>query len=254
MAYLFTRANGDYLSFPHLTVLDADQTVSLSVWVYPGATGTPVYDRVVNLKAAAGGYGWSVERYSSAEQQFEVSRAANTTTTTARLSGITALTLEAWQHLFVAIDTSTTGEICRAWIDGVEHTGWVNSVTGPLTMGTNTAPFLIGNSKTDGTGRTWEGALAEVALWSDTITDEPTIQALAAGRLPTAQTTYLSSLRFYAPLRSEATDVVGGLTGTVSGASVTTHPATVDVYAVTRLSRRPWVSVVWRPGVARRTV
>lgn len=251
MAYAFVRATGDAIGYTHLTALDGDSTFSVSLWAKASLTGTPNYDALVSMCATTGGNGWALERYYNQAQQFQFAIYPSPYGDTYLSSG-TALST-AWAHYFFAVNTDATDEtVVRGWINGVEIGSWVHAFSGPMTVGTNTAPFVIGSSKTDGAGRTFQGELAEVAVWSDTNTNTGEISELAAGRLPPAVRP--TGLVFYRTLRQDPDEGTGTFTATVVGATVSTHPAAVDSLSVERVVRRP--AYVWTPriGVARRTV
>lgn len=231
MAYKFTRASSTYISYPHLDFLDGATACSISCWVKaPEADAN--YDGIVSaMNQTSGGYGIALQIYSGGENSIQIGTAAYGTVSAYVKEN--CLSSSSWKHLFVCYDGNlASGSRVRAWLDGTEISSWTSTNAASL-LGTNTDVLVFGAHRISGTTRYFDGELAEVALWDVAITDATTITDLAAGRLPTAQTTYTSNLQFYRTLRNDADEGYGTGASTVTGATVSSHPAAVDTTALT---------------------
>jgi len=138
-----------------------------------------------------------------------------------------------WHHMFIRYDGGATPRI-RQWMDGTEHTSWTQT-NAPTSLSTNTQSLRVGG------GYASLSSICELAVWTGCSIEGSTyINALKNGRLPTGTelNDYISYLRFYAPMRNDATAVVypggwGSGTASVTAYSQVTHPASVDVYGGT---------------------
>lgn len=105
------------------------------------------------------------------------------------------------------------GTKCVAYVDGTSQT--VTDQPTSTTIGTPTQMGLANNA-----GFRMNGRLAELAIYNRVLTQaEATMHANGMSCLK-----FPRGLIFYAPLIREVHDIVGGLTGTITGTTVSDHP------------------------------
>lgn len=100
------------------------------------------------------------------------------------------------------------------YLDGVSQTLGGSTVNG--TIGTGQTAFLVGGVA----GFRWNGKIAEAAIYNRVIT---AAEAAMHGAGYSCMH-FPRGLIFYAPLIREVGDIVGGLTGTITGTTVADHP------------------------------
>lgn len=127
-----------------------------------------------------------------------------------------------WGWILIVYDASSAANVPIWYRNGFAKTVTVN--TAPSGPGTgNTGPFTIGNRHTDG-ARCFDGAIAEVAVWSALLPASANL-AFLAGASPL--TVHPESLVLYVPLLGDSPepDYSGKqLNGTVTGTTVVAHP------------------------------
>lgn len=125
-----------------------------------------------------------------------------------------------WQHTFFSAEVnSATG--AQIWIDGAEVTNSPYSTSGLANFGVDPNTINFGQSGVGGRDRT--GSLAEGAFWNRILSDAEII-ILSKGFSPLF---IPNGLYFYAPLIGRAdpeVDLVGAISGTVTGATQFAHP------------------------------
>lgn len=129
------------------------------------------------------------------------------------MTSVTAISDTNWHHCAV----TRSGNNWVLYIDGVQD----QTATVAATQETG-APLWLGQDEGDITSQTMDGNLAEAAGWS-VVLDAAQIAGIAKGFSPRL---YPTGLEFYAPLIGKASpepDIVGGTTGTVTGAVVADH-------------------------------
>ena len=129
----------------------------------------------------------------------------------------TAPSADAWHHVLVTYDSSSTTNDPAIYIDGVAQTVTENS-TPAGTVVDNTSGYVIGNRGND-SARTWDGYLAEFATW-DRILSAEEIAALANGISPLFMRSQLLS---YVPIIREVVDF-RQINPTVTGTTTVDHP------------------------------
>ncbi len=135
-----------------------------------------------------------------------------------------AFTLNAWSAVWIVYDGTqpTATDRGRAWVNGTEITAWDFSNDFPATIGANAGALCFGSQNSAGYYLT-DGRLAGVGLFvGAAITNAGVIGAHADGQEPIHWAGL--GLTHYMPLVRHANDIVGGLVGTVNGATVIDHP------------------------------
>lgn len=227
MAYTFTRTTGEYIRWAHISALDEQGLLSASFWVY--SSGLAAYDRVFAQYITNEGVQVYLESSTSSEDRTLYIRWGNAVLYNYYKQLI--IPELGWHHVFISYNGSLSmGSRIRAWVDGTEISGW-NFAEAPSLIGTATGdPFTVGAASSGG-GNSMGGAIAEVAMWiGEAITDTTLISNLAAGRNPLDATNGRpTGLDWYAPLRTDAVEVIHTETGTVTGVSTSTHPSVDDI-------------------------
>ncbi len=135
---------------------------------------------------------------------------------------ITEPSAGAWHHILVTYDASSTANDPVIYVDGVSVT--VTENTAPV--GTFTAvacDWSVGNRKLD-SARSWDGYLAEFAIWDGVILTAAEAAALGKGVSP--HLIRPTSLRVYLPLLRDNTNLKGAAP-TVTGTAVQPHPSMI---------------------------
>lgn len=140
-----------------------------------------------------------------------------------------SLTKNVWQAF--SVQGQTAGASC--WIDGIQSSASTSNNLSPSsdwrTGSTTDSVLAIGRHITEAQDQ-WVGSLAEIALWNVYLTAAEQA-TLSRGFSPLFVRP--SALVFYAPLigrNSPETDLRGGLTGTVTGATTGAHPRIIYPY------------------------
>lgn len=135
-----------------------------------------------------------------------------------------------WDHIYVVYDGTVPS--VRVWTNGTERT--VTTAPDPNLGDCGTSSLVVLPLVAVGNNTGHFCAMAEVALWiGEAVVDETLIDNLYAGKSP-LDATYgrPTGLDFYAPMKSNATDLQGMGTPTISNATLITgtgnHPAVDD--------------------------
>lgn len=151
------------------------------------------------------------------------STAANSLTTTA-----------GWQSVGCSFEKTSTG--LKAWVGGTGTAG--SATTGFNSFPNSPGLLLLG---CDAAQTTFVDAqCAELAFWNRVLTSGEW-SSLASGNSPLLAAP--TGLLFYARLLDTAVDEIGSLTGTITAATVTTHPsitypAAIPIFMNTYAQRR----------------
>lgn len=217
MAYDFNDASSHDINYGDVTFLDGLTTFSGHIWVNLDDVASDHYllsknDQVNDILL------WLFDDVSS------VSGRTDTFTifiriagTTVRVDGATnAASAGSWQPVGFSVDVGVGG-VLNLWIDGTKDANsgsgasslgaWINK-TSDLTVGSNAGAAFM------------DGQIAEPVFWNRVLTDAEFV-ALSKGVSPL---NLPQGLLFHPPLIRDPDDVVGGVTGTVTGATVTSHP------------------------------
>lgn len=179
-----------------------------SVWIYAEGQGEGNLGRIFDKRTASG----EVELLhfsSSVNLQF--------TRQTGGSWFYAQPTFNQWVHICVTYDSGSISNDPKVYYDGVERS--VTGESNPSSIATNADPYVIGNRSNDN-ARTWDGGLAEFAIYDRILTQEE-ITSLAKGYSPLFNP---RGLVFYADLVRDLKDVKG--TGTLTGTDVSarSHP------------------------------
>lgn len=135
-----------------------------------------------------------------------------------------------WQHYVVTFDGSSIGGDPVIYKNGISQA--VTERVAPVGSLRNVRTDLCLGAEND-SGQWWDGRLAEIAIWNRLLS--PTdCGRLGIGHKPTE---FSPNLIFYAPLLgndSPEPDIVGGTTGTVTGATQIAHPTLIDQEIISR--------------------
>jgi hypothetical protein len=138
-----------------------------------------------------------------------------------------------WHHLAVVYDAGSTTNDPVMYLDGNPQS--LSETTPPVgTPNTNSDGYMLGNRSAG--DRTWDGRMAEFAVWDALLTPFEVAQ-LSAGVSPL--TIQFGSLVSYIPLLGVASpepDLIG-TDATVSGATAADHPVFGSVSQSDRLRK-----------------
>jgi hypothetical protein len=133
-----------------------------------------------------------------------------------------AVVANQWNHILIVYNGSVTTNVPKVYVNGVLLT--VTTVVTPVgTYTPQAAAFDIGS---DATGaRYFDGKIAEVAYWSNSILAQAEATALFRGVSPLQIRP--ANLQFYAPIFGNGAETQWGLTAstqTITGTTFKTHP------------------------------
>jgi hypothetical protein len=210
-----------------------------SVWAFL-ATGAVANSQRIFDKRTSGDTQKELWLWSGAADRFEYTR--NWSGGDANWSMPTP-SLGVWHHLAVTYDSSATGNAPVMYTDGISQTVTTQAAASG-TIGTNTSVYHLGNR---GAGdRTWEGMLAEFAVWGR-ILNQAEIQLLAGRWSPAL---FAAGLVEYLPLDGTIESKVRGpLKPTTTGTLLQPHPARMIKPTRFRpyfLDRVDWVKQPWK--------
>jgi len=133
----------------------------------------------------------------------------------------TAASIDTWHHLLITYDGGATTNDPIIYVDGSSVT--VTDVATPLgSLLSEGSQLKIGNR--DDNARAWNGYIAEWAKWNVILT---AAEAATLGKGYSPLFIRPNSLLAYIPLigrNSPETELIGGLSGTVTGAVNIAHP------------------------------
>jgi len=139
-----------------------------------------------------------------------------------------------WYDYVVTYDGSSTANDPIIYRDGSSVT--ITERAAPSgTLPINQTTLVIGNRIAD--DLTWDGRLAEFAIWNRVLTSTEANQ-IGVGNSPLL---IPGGLIFYSPLIGDTSpepDLIGGITGTVTGTTQITHPT---VYAPNVITKKMYL-------------
>lgn len=209
MARYFTSGDNEYLSVGNGIV--AGHPLSISAWVYPDTDGAAIY-RICAVRNAGSADGYLFRVRGDLGGDPLSAYVVNQGVADGLAESAGGVNFNAWNHAGAVFATVTSRTV---YLNGTATAGDADDVTGI------DAPDAFEISQA--TTRTWDGAIAEVAVWGAALTGAE-MASLNAGANPL--TIRPQSLAFYGPLwRDEDEDYVGGLSLTAhNGPTVATHP------------------------------
>jgi len=160
---LVYNGTGDYLSGTHAE-LDITTALTVSAWVQRASGGSGGYDCIVGK----GDFQYMIRTNDGGRVEFFTHDGS-----WHQVNGAT-IPIDEWHHVAGVCDGSTV----QVYVDGVPG----GSASGGITS--DAAVFNVGRNSTH-TGRLFEGAIDEVAIWNEAL-DLTAIQFLAAGGSPLA--------------------------------------------------------------------
>lgn len=216
MARSFADASSDKIATTLTT--HGDQR-TYSIWFYrtTGATGNSRFTRIMH-KAATSARDemiyWEDDDGVAPNNIIVYYRLFSTQEGAWRISNLGYY--DAWHHLCITYDSTSTSNDAVIYLDGVSQT--VTEDTAPTgTRVDNSEVMNIGN-RADG-ARSWYGALAEFAAWDRILTADE-IASLAKGYSPSF---FTRSLVSYEPmLRDNINKKIAA--STITGTTVSAHP------------------------------
>jgi hypothetical protein len=186
-------------------------TRSWAIWTYRAGSGGTNIGRIFEKRTGATESEWLA--VNSTNYRFKRNRA-----TTDGIWDTAMPSLNAWHHVGISYDSSSTSNDPVAYIDGSSQS--VTEITGPPAgaVTDNADPYILGNRPAD--DACWDGMLAEFAIW-DAILTGGEFAALASGLSPLFVRPAV--LVEYMPLIGPITSyMVGG--ATVTGTAIQPHP------------------------------
>lgn len=201
--------NIDYVTYSNVPPVASLGTCSI-VARLSGDSDTPSYGNAITVGSAAFANDVALFRAATSNQIAACFRNASS----APLNYFPLTFDGTMRSVIFTFDGSATPKVC-GYLDGAAQ-----SISGEAT--TNTTIGTGQNSMTVGgvSGYRWNGIIAEAAIYNRVITPAEAL-IHAAGY---SCRNFPRGLIFYAPLIREVHDIVGGLTGTITGTTVSDHP------------------------------
>lgn len=227
MSYLFTSSSGTKIDYGHVAGFDGAAKLSISWW-FKLSAGDSYGGYFCQLGANTSGTGeqagfWCGTLGTDLKDLMFVVRNEAGGTTPFFNTNSDHFSTSAWNHCLLVYDgTQATNDAkIRIYFNGTEVTSNLNrSGTFPSTLGTCNQPLKIGEGQATG-NLNISGRVAEVGFFIGTALNSTNATALAAGNLCSTIAGCTHQMR----LLNDPNDNVGGLTGTVTGAtSDADHP------------------------------
>lgn len=205
---------------PNSARLDGLGPLTFSAWIYPRSEGEGAASRVYTKGVFTDGTGFHALHFPVGTNRLRFVK--DGTTDVQRQASDNSVTLDKWQHVLVTWNGSTTASNIHIYVNGNETTyaASTNGVTLNADSGTD---FFIGTDS--GGANTFDGYIAEAALWNVVLTVEE-IRKLAFGVRYTPLSVRPSALLQYFPMNecAEAHSCTG--TGKVRDYSIYMNHAT----------------------------
>ncbi len=224
MAIDFDGANTRFL-----TALASDATIrSYSIWAYRDTTGEGGLGRIFDRANNSAGAMEQLYVLSGGDYSYERvwSGAASEWVKVAPATG-------SWHHVLITYDGSSTANNASIYYNGTLQTSLTTYLVPPSgSLVTSTQPFNVGNRADS--ARTWDGRLAEFAVW-DRLLDSTDASNLAAGRNPLTVGSTGRACYYRMFDTDDLTDLfgkVGAATLTVGAGGTIGHPTVDDPFIV----------------------
>jgi hypothetical protein len=154
------------------------QKMTFAAWAYPTGPGEGSAGRIIDF----GSGDISLRIDANYAVHFQV-KWGPTPTTVRWKTGDGAISINDWAHIIVAYDANSTANVPVFYINGAE-------VASTLTAGSTSGTYYgivsqrayIGNNSND--DRTWQGQLADVAVWNDILIQEDVSAIYNASKIP----------------------------------------------------------------------
>lgn len=145
---------------------------SISAWIYATGWGEGSFGRICQKQDVGGTNGWGLILDNSAASGAN-SQCVNffhywNTVSVFWESPTNSLTLNAWHHVALVYDKSSSTNDPVIYIDGVSQSITESSIPGGAVSSDAAETFYIGN-RSDGT-RTFDGQITELAVWNASLT------------------------------------------------------------------------------------
>lgn len=209
---LFTAASTDSLNYGATTQTDAHSTLSVCAWVWP--TDTTTGGKIISHgdQSTTPFIEWNLRTSATGKASMETGNGS--------VVGTTTVSISTW-HSICGIMNGTNVQI---YLDGAADATAV-AVTFPLTHTVNNT--MIGNSPVFA-NNAFAGRIAEVAVWPSATIGITGVQRYNA-RAP-AWRIEPGTIKFYVPVVGQSPEPdwlerQGTALGTVTGTSITPHPA-----------------------------
>lgn len=195
-------------------------SVSYEAWFWRTGSGGGTFGRIFDKDSLGAGHRRLNDDNAGGLMEFQVTWSLTVGSwTIVRPSGA------AWHHIVIVYDGSSTSNNPVIYLDGSSVS--VTTVIAPTgTLGSSAQVYNIGNRTA--ADRNWNGRIAEVAIWENTLLSAGNVTALYNGGLgaradsiPTAPTHYWKLCGTASP---EPNEIGGGSSGTVTGTAQQAHP------------------------------
>lgn len=212
MARDFANTSGspniDHITYSGVPPVSGLGTVSFAIRL-AGDSDCPNYGTIININGSAGASGIFLGRNSTGARLYVAFRNASTTP----IQDFPFTFDGAFRSVVVTWNGSATPKTV-AYVDGVSQTVSGDAET-HTTIGTVT-DFILSSPA----GLRWNGRACDLGIYNRVITPAEALMH-AAGY---SCRNFPRGLIFYAPLIREVHDIAGGLTGTITGTTVSDHP------------------------------
>lgn len=226
MARRFTNGTTDEIDFGSFAALEGVGAATFAVWLKK-RTADDYFSHLL-CKTASGPDGMNLMHGASGFGDDGIYASVSLAGTEGDLYINTVFTVDVWYHVALRFDGSQTGnDRLHLYINGAQQSVSRGLTTYPATIGGSGANLRIGGTDHETDVRPSDD-IAWAAVWLSALSGT-TIGYLAAGRNPMNY-----SPAFCAPLKGDSpeVDLVGGVSGSVTGTSSVSGPA-ID----------PWLSL-----------
>ncbi len=214
-----TTSNIGYGSASDLDDLAVSGAFSIHAWINADGHGEGNTGRIMNKRESETEAGWLFFVDATNSLGFQTIGTGFSVQSHQRGSD-DAISLDTWHSIVLTYDDAGDRK-AHIYVDGSEIS-YDTDVAATGTNGTDAGGVLIVGNNGD-SGRTFDGELAEAAIW-DRVLTAGEISQLAGGLCPSLVST--TGLVLYAPLDDDTVDTQGN-SDTPVATSVTTHPPTV---------------------------
>ncbi len=245
MARRFTNGTTDEIDFGSFSSLEGAGAATFAVWLKRRTTDD--YFAHIMCKTASGPSGMNLMHGASGFGDDGFYASASLSGTEGDLYINTVLTIDVWYHVALRFDGSASGnDRLHLYINGVQQSVTRASTTYPATIGGVGASLRLGGTDHETDVRPSDD-LAWASVWTSALSGTD-IAALAAGKNPMAY-----SPAFCVPLKGDSpeVDLVGSVSGTVTGTSSVSGPPidpwllSPGVNSITATTAVPKVSLIY---------
>jgi hypothetical protein len=137
------------------------QKMTFATWVYPEGPGENNFGRILDFGAQ------DIALFTNSTMQIVFS--ARWSAGSVYAKSVALLPLDEWSHVAVTYDANDIGNDPVLYLNGLRIPATRTGATSGTYSGIATEDCFIGNNSTG--ARTWDGSLADIAVWNETLTE-----------------------------------------------------------------------------------